>query len=460
MVSPSYNLDKFILISHHRNTDSKNNIITAYRPATDICFPLHLKYAVNFFLSHSMDMTKSVPEVLAKNLLYILPDHKNYSSLTSVDLGARADLSSLFEFHSKYLTVSSSPTDRHNSLTKPALHWNSSVVRTLATSTLSLFRAKSLEAALWKEELPTDIDQGDQGAEDMEIEDMNLYSYKRKRGARKNKYTAGPASAAELSSTTEQDNVLETLAKASKHLPQEVSKASSSPNNSMSIKSSESKRALVKPESMAVLPFSSSSARITSSKRTRSGWRGLSSKASGLVTPSWRSLMSTSSSDVGTRTRSSRFTRFDNSSSTSVSATATSTSSESWGSNEKPTVGLGFDASSIETTAANRAHYPILRNVKGKSDLSLYMTMTMTIIMDVRSFFIAMQGISWEIDQLPRKHWQDTKPISDIFGSPLVHRHRGCKPTRTQDLNLDMGLSDLPNDHFHQQKRIPLCSIM
>ena len=452
MVSPLYNLDKFILISHHRNTDSKNNVITTYRP-------VDLKHLVDFFLFHSMDMTKPVPEVLPKNLIYIHPDHKNYSSLSSVDLGAWADFSRLFEPHSKYLTVSSSPTDRHISLTTPALHWNS-VVRTLATSTIPLFHASSLEAALWKEELPTDIDQGDQRAEDMENEDMNLYSYKRKRGARKNKYTAGPASAAKLSGTTEQDNALETLAKASKHLPQEVSKASSSPNNSMSIKSSESKRALVKPESMAVLPFSSSSARITSSKRTRSGWRGLSSKASGLVTPSWRSLMSTSSSDVGTRSRSSRFTRFDNSSSTSVSATATSTSSESWGSNEKPTVGLGFDASSIETTAANRAHYPILRNVKGKSDLSLYMTMTMTIIMDVRSFFIAMQGISWEIDQLPRKHWQDTKPISDIFGSPLVHRHRGCKPTRTQDLNLDMGLSDLPNDHFHQQKRIPLCSIM
>ena len=363
MVSPSYNLDKFILISHHRNTDSKNNIITAYRPATDICFPLHLKYAVNFFLSHSMDMTKSVPEVLAKNLLYILPDHKNYSSLTSVDLGARADLSSLFEFHSKYLTVSSSPTDRHNSLTKPALHWNSSVVRTLATSTLSLFRAKSLKAALWKEELPTDIDQGDQGAEDMENEDMSLYSYKRKRGARKNKHTAGPASAAELSSTTEQDNMLETLAKASQDLAREISKAS---------KSSEPKRLLVKPESMAVLPSSSSSSSASiTSNRTRSGWRGLSSKASGVITPYWRSLMNTSSSDVSTRTSSSGFTRFDNSSSTSVSTTATSMSSASWESNEKPTVGHSFGASSTETTAANRTRYPIPRNVKSKSDLSL-----------------------------------------------------------------------------------------
>lgn len=77
-------------------------------------------------------------------------------------------------------------------------------------------------------------------------------------------------------------------------------------------------------------------------------------------------------------------------------------------------------------------------------------------MVDVHSFFIVMQGIPWEIDQLPRK--QDTKPISDIFGSPPVHRQRGRKTTRMQnmmitrpsavdeDLNLNMGLSDLPND--------------
>lgn len=117
-----------------------------------------------------------------------------------------------------------------------------------------------------------------------------------------------------------------------------------------------------------------------------------------------------------------------------MSTTATSMSSASWESSEKPTDGLGFCASSSETTAANRMRYPIPRNVKSKSDLSLGM------MMDVHSFFVVMQGIPWELNEQP------LISKGDIFGSLPARRQRGRKTTGMQNMMMTRPFGDLGMD--------------
>ncbi|TFK75350.1 kinase-like protein [Pluteus cervinus] len=136
------------------------------------------------------------------------------------------------------------------------------------------------------------------------------------------------------------------------------------------------------------------SERAVSPNSMRSG-RPLASSASSMASSNWRSSMSTASS-AGTST--SAFTRFSNSSTRSISTTATSVSSApSWRTNNK--------APSTHSTTS----YPTLpKNIK------------------------IMNGVPWELDQLPRG--QIPNPVGDIFGSPPPRKQRPRKPN---DLKLD-----------------------
>jgi serine/threonine protein kinase len=132
------------------------------------------------------------------------------------------------------------------------------------------------------------------------------------------------------------------------------------------------------------------SRRATSPNSVRSG-RPLGSSASSMVSGNWRSSTSTTSS-AGTST--SAFTRYSNASVRSVSTTATSVSATSWRTN----------GSKPQPSSALNGNVP--KNVK------------------------IMNGVPWELDQLPRGQYPD--PVGDIFGSPPVRQPRTRKPKDLQ----------------------------
>ncbi|KAF9467294.1 hypothetical protein BDZ94DRAFT_1156439 [Collybia nuda] len=146
--------------------------------------------------------------------------------------------------------------------------------------------------------------------------------------------------------------------------------------------------------------------RAISPNSTRSG-RPLASSASSMVSGNWRSSMSTTSS-AGTST--SAFTRYSNNSSRSISTTATSVSSTSWRTSVKST------QSSVHSTNTNTGYTTLPKNIK------------------------IMNGVPWELDQLPRG--QHPNPVGDIFGSPPVRKARTRKP---KDATLDTITERPPN---------------
>ncbi|KAF8904380.1 kinase-like domain-containing protein [Gymnopilus junonius] len=228
------------------------NMLYHFNPWTDTAegacssFDLYRKDPVNFFMLRFMGMTKPVAEVLANKVFCILPDPTDDSPrMSAAEFGAWVkNLPSLLGSHSVHRTVSNSSTGHRISLSTPMSHRPSSrqasgcttAVRTPAIPVRSLSRAPSLEPPFEREELSTVIDQdneddGDDVADDIEIEGMNSRSTstnkRRKRGARKGKGTAAAASPA-----TAQDTNLQSLAVASESLAREISKASKASKSS------------------------------------------------------------------------------------------------------------------------------------------------------------------------------------------------------------------------------------
>ncbi|KAF7315267.1 Kinase-like protein [Mycena indigotica] len=125
--------------------------------------------------------------------------------------------------------------------------------------------------------------------------------------------------------------------------------------------------------------------------------RPVASSSSSMVSGNWRSSLSTTSS-AGTST--SAFTRYSNASTRSVSTVATSVSASSW---RAPPTAKPQSPPSTATTHP----VPIPKNVK------------------------IMNGVPWELDQLPRGQYTGN-PEGDIFGSPPVRQPRPRKPKDLQ----------------------------
>ncbi|EAU91327.2 CAMK/CAMK-Unique protein kinase [Coprinopsis cinerea okayama7 len=144
-------------------------------------------------------------------------------------------------------------------------------------------------------------------------------------------------------------------------------------------------------------PPSRGPSRAISPSSTRSG-RPIRSSASSMASSNWRSSMSTTSS-AGTST--SAFTHYSNGSTRSISTTATSVSATSWRTSVKqPSI-----SSNSSGYSASGGYTSVPKNIK------------------------LMNGVPWELDQLPRGQHPDPS-----FGNPPPRKQRTRKH---KDIKLD-----------------------